>query len=147
MTEGKYKTALERVGYNHYSNVHTRINKKYGKAHKCEICNQEGKKYQWALRKGKEYEVNIENFMQLCISCHRAYDFNEEVSRRVSQTLSGRPHLYLRKSIFRIGPNDIVVEYDSISIAAEQNNILKTSICNALKGWAKTAGGYKWKYK
>ena len=41
--------------------------------------------------------------------------------------------------------NKIIKEYQSPSEAIGQTNI--KGILNVLNGWAKTAGGYKWKYK
>jgi hypothetical protein len=31
-------------------------------------------RYEWALLKGKMMERKRENFIQLCMSCHRKYD-------------------------------------------------------------------------
>ena len=36
--------------------------------------------------------------------------------------------------------------YQSFNDVNKQLNILKTSLCNCLKGYSKTAGGYHWKY-
>ena len=41
----------------------------------------------------------------------------------------------------------IVNTFDSITDAAKANNVLKTSICNNLKGLSKFCGGYKYEYK
>ena len=145
--EKQYKTALERVGYNRYTNVHVWVKKKYGKANKCEICHKEGLNYNWALKKGCEYDFDIDNFMQLCISCHRVYDFNKEVAKKISETLSGKPRPYRYVPIYRIDANGVKMEYASIAIDAKENSILRTSIMNCLSGESKTAGKYKWEYK
>lgn len=41
---------------------------------------------------------------------------------------------------------EFIKEYESISEAARQLNMLNPSIVNCLKGRAKSAGGYIWKY-
>ena len=65
----------------HYNNCHAYINRHYGKANKCENseCDFENpKRFEWALLKDKEYSKNIEDYIQLCPSCHRKYDFTDE---------------------------------------------------------------------
>lgn len=43
--------------------------------------------------------------------------------------------------------NVFIKEFESITQASIELNILKTSICNCLKGKSKHCGGYIWKYK
>lgn len=52
------------------------------------------------------------------------------------------------KAIFKIDKNgNILDEYNNITEASKENNILITSITNCLKGRSKTAGGFGWIYK
>lgn len=52
------------------------------------------------------------------------------------------------KNVLKINKNgDIVNEYPSISLAAKENGILRSSITNCLYGRARTSGGFIWKYK
>lgn len=62
-----------------YDKVHQWIRYNYGPATFCSNweCFGRSKIFEWALIKGKSYEKNIENFKQLCRSCHRLYDFTE----------------------------------------------------------------------
>lgn len=59
-----------------YGGLHNWIKRAYGKAKKCEnlLCLGRSKDYTWAKIKGKKYVRKIENFMQLCRSCHISYD-------------------------------------------------------------------------
>jgi predicted DNA-binding protein YlxM (UPF0122 family) len=58
-----------------YGAVHIWLRNTYGKADSCKFCDsKDAKRYEWALIKGREYKRNIENFMQLCKSCHAKYD-------------------------------------------------------------------------
>lgn len=59
----------------------------YGSANKCENreqnilgfkCTCKSKKYHYALKKGKKYSHNRDNFLMLCVSCHKYYDFTEK---------------------------------------------------------------------
>lgn len=67
-----------------YQRVHFWIWTHYGKADRCETkdCKNKPKRFEWALIKAKPLEKNIENFMQLCASCHRKYDFTEETRKK-----------------------------------------------------------------
>lgn len=59
-----------------YWGIHKWLVKQFGNANKCERkqCYKRNFIYQWALRKGKNYERKRENFIQLCKSCHSIYD-------------------------------------------------------------------------
>lgn len=60
-----------------YWTIHQWLAKNFGKANMCEgeQCNGKSKVYDWALKKGKDYEKNRDNFINLCRSCHKKYDF------------------------------------------------------------------------
>ncbi len=59
--------------------VHRWINRKYGKANKCEHknCTGESEWFEWSLLKGKKYERVRKNFWMLCRKCHTIYDMTE----------------------------------------------------------------------
>lgn len=62
--------------------LHGKLKKKFGKADRCEMpdCKSVNPKYfNWALRKGHAYSSNKEDYIKMCISCHRKYDFNEDI--------------------------------------------------------------------
>jgi hypothetical protein len=60
-----------------YHRAHYYLRTKHGKANKCESkkCSGVSKKYEWALKKGKEYSFNKNDYLQLCKSCHSKYDY------------------------------------------------------------------------
>ncbi len=64
--------------------VHTWLFRTYGRANKCisPTCTKKFKVYNWALIHGKKYEKNLDNFMQLCISCHKKYDGTGSMEKR-----------------------------------------------------------------
>jgi len=66
-----------------YWSVHSWLRKTFGKANKCESaeCKGTSKNFEWALIKGKEYHKVRENYMMLCISCHRKYDLDKDSTR------------------------------------------------------------------
>jgi AP2 domain len=75
-----------KVNTNPYYNIHIWIANHYGKASKCENpeCKGKSSNYQWALKKDKDYEKDIENYIQLCVPCHRMYDMKEDWRNVVS---------------------------------------------------------------
>lgn len=66
-----------------YSRVHSWMRRHYGKADRCESKKCDGKStcYNWAKIKNKEYETNRKNFKRLCSSCHKKYDFTDEMRK------------------------------------------------------------------
>ena len=62
-----------------YSSVHRWLRKTYGIANGCESksCSGISANYQWALKKGREYEKKRDNFIILCKSCHTKYDLKK----------------------------------------------------------------------
>ena len=71
-----------------YGAKHKWLYKTFGKAGKCENftsqflefpCKNTSKRFEWALLDGKKYERKIENFKELCHSCHKKYDFRKNI--------------------------------------------------------------------
>lgn len=84
---------------NEYRNIHYNLRKKNGQANKCEFtdtCTGKSKRFQWALKKGRQYSTNPEDYFQLCCSCHIKYDKPEmpfrhtlEVRKKMSERMKG----------------------------------------------------------
>lgn len=64
--------------YKEVSSVHYWIRHNYGSADRCqgEDCRKISNKFDYALIDGKAYERKRENFLMLCKSCHRRYDWS-----------------------------------------------------------------------
>lgn len=73
----KYKGGIT---VNEYARIHKWLHFHYGKANKCENneCDLKSKAYQYAIRKGAAYEKIRVNFIMLCVSCHKRYDWKPE---------------------------------------------------------------------
>lgn len=55
---------------------HAFISRYKGKPNKCEFCGTEEKRrYEWANVSG-EYKRDLDDFVRLCVPCHRQYDGN-----------------------------------------------------------------------
>lgn len=134
-----------------YAKVHDWIKSNYGKATKCS--NPECKsgnyhRFEWALRKGCTYENNIENFMQLCASCHRRYDVTDEFREKISKAHKGRAQPAVVKPVISIcKKTGKIEEFESIISASLQTGTINTGISNALLGNSKSSNGRIWKYK
>lgn len=94
-----------------YSNVHQWLRNHHGKASKCENPECVGKsiKYSWALIKGKNYEKNKNNFMQLCYSCHVKYDSSPDKPEKMRvlnakyQHITNSPEARRKRSLTMMG--------------------------------------------
>lgn len=161
-----------------YNSIHAWLRYHYVKGNVCEgaECSGVCKIMHFALRQGKKYEKNRENFIVLCFSCHKKYDMTDETRKKMSESRMGvkmSPETRNRMSFAKSGSNHpffgkhlsqehkekksvkvfmltkggaVLKKYNSLVTAAEEQGILKTSIINSLKGRSKTAGGFKWKY-
>lgn len=59
-----------------YHAKHAYLALHFGKANHCEMEHCSGKSihFEWALKKGREYSHDPEDYLQLCKSCHCKYD-------------------------------------------------------------------------
>lgn len=58
-----------------YGSIHFWVVKRLGKPLKCEHCKCEGKKYYDWANKDHKYKRVLEDWIRLCRSCHRKYDY------------------------------------------------------------------------
>lgn len=71
--------------------IHIWLKVNYGSPNKCEKCGKNGligRKINWALIKGKNYERKRGNFWRLCRKCHIAYDEIKGIRIKKGQHLS-----------------------------------------------------------
>jgi hypothetical protein len=62
--------------------LHNKLRKLYGSANTCvsDNCNRISTNYCWAKIAGRKYTTDINDYVQLCYSCHRKYDvLNKEM--------------------------------------------------------------------
>lgn len=127
---------------NEYGQIHQWIFRKYGKAIKCELCLEPDKNYEWALKKGHQYEMNIENFMQLCASCHRKYDDTVERRKKISTALKGKKANNCRSIQLTDKRSGKSYVFESIKDASKKLSLSRTAIQNVLSNSTKSTGGY-----
>jgi hypothetical protein len=76
---GKVPSNFKVVGYS-YGALHNWIRRHYGKPTNCEYCmkeNLKGKRINWANISG-EYKRDRNDFVRLCVPCHRLFDKNKK---------------------------------------------------------------------
>lgn len=73
---------------NTYGSIHNWLLKNFIK-HECEHCNS-SRFVEFALKKGCEHEHKRDNYLCLCSSCHKKYDYTDERKVNLSNSLKGR---------------------------------------------------------
>lgn len=64
-----------------YGAIHERIKVRLGRPSKCEHCKTTtAKKYEWA-NISKEYKTDLDDWIRLCVSCHKRYDFGNKQTK------------------------------------------------------------------
>jgi hypothetical protein len=134
-----------------YTTFHVWLKKYHGKPDHCEFCTKPAKRFEWALLKGKVHEKNVNNYIQLCPSCHRKYDATEEqrIKQKESWYKIDRPkrgNHRSAKKVVSILPNGNMEYFDCILDAYDKYGFKHTNISMCLTGKNATAYGRKWKY-
>lgn len=67
-----------------YDAVHSWIKREMGKPSFCELCKTtSARRFEWA-NKDHKYRRKIEDYIRLCTSCHRKYDYDNHLSDKGS---------------------------------------------------------------
>lgn len=132
-----------------YHSDHRYLTAKYGKATHCSNVNCQAKnpkRYERALIRGRPHSKNIDDYIELCSSCHKFYDQDPITREKIRKTQTGQKRPTMEKPVKRIGPMGGIKIYRSLTQAAKSNNIKRTALGECLRGTSKTSGGYKWEY-
>lgn len=104
-----------------HNKFHKSIINNYGNAAKCEHCKSTtAKRYEWCLREGHEYSSNPEDYLQLCTSCHRKYDFNESIRTKLKVKKQGESH-----NMAKLSEAKVLEIYDLLKTGVQNNQIAK----------------------
>ena len=78
---------MEPISKQEYCRVHNWLREKYGAPNFCEnpFCSKISVEYEWAKLKDLPYECKRENFVRLCIKCHRNYDSSLLFKRQLNK--------------------------------------------------------------
>ena len=131
----------DKKAYREYDNVHKWLNAHHNKKGICELCGTTTSKvYQWALKHGCHYEKKIENFMELCVSCHMSYDFTEHKRQTISKRRKNKP-TYVKKVAYYDPTHKMVGVCGSIKEACKKFKTSPSAISNSLYGRSQSAAG------
>lgn len=81
-----------------YNRLHYSLRTKNGKANKCDFnktCKGISTNYSWALKKGRSYSDDPNDYFQLCKSCHSKYDhkggwaMSDKQKKQISERMLG----------------------------------------------------------
>ncbi len=126
-----------------YVSIHMWLYKNHGPASKCEHCSKDASCFHWARRENFGYARDVNNFIQLCVSCHRKYDADAHPKKR--KYLRVRP--FNCRPVYKYSKEGVIIsQYPSLTEAAKDCGIGMSAISNALAGTAKTAAKFIWKY-
>lgn len=112
-----------------YKTLHSQIGVLHGRISKCEMCGTENaKKYDWAS-KGHTYTRNIEDWVRVCVSCHRRLDGKVRAIQKLDNN------------------KNVVSEYEYAKLAALDVGLKSpSSIQKAAASGNKKAAGFYWRY-
>lgn len=126
------------IPVNEYARVHKWLKYHYGKADCCENenCEHISSVFHYALKKGFPYEKNINNFIKLCVSCHKLYDWKPEYTERLkNRKLSDETKEKLR--VANIGKKHTVASKFKMSkrMSGENNPMYGVRISGEQSAW------------
>ena len=132
-----------------YFKVHAWLGYKYGRANKCEMGDCKSKsprRFEWALITGMECVKDRNNFIMLCPSCHRKYDFTEEIRQNISKAKRGIPaHNRVSVSQFSMD-GTFIKKYSSYKEAAHGVDGKIQAFSMLKTGRLKTYKSFKWQF-
>lgn len=121
-----------------HSRLHKRLIKKHGNAQRCESedCKSVNpKRYEWALKKGHQYSDNPDDYLQLCPSCHRKYDYTEGHKEKLKAAKRGDLHNTAKlKNEQVLEIKELILSGLSNKEIAERYGVSSTAICNIKTG-------------
>jgi hypothetical protein len=126
-----------------YSRLHRWVRKLKGNPTYCSFNkNHTAKRFEYA-NISKEYKKDISDYISLCPSCHRKYDWTKEQSIKIALSKKGKVgyHTYI-KQFSKNG--EFIKKWFSLAEASRNLGISRTGISNVLRGDTKTSGGFIW---
>jgi hypothetical protein len=133
-----------------YFRIHNWLSYHHGKANKCENESCESvnpKRYEWALLKGKDYAKDRNNYIMLCPSCHRIYDYTDKQKQKQSLAKKGiEPKNKICVYQYTLD-NVFVKKHDSFTEAAKEVGGIPTAFSALKRGRLKTYKKFIWKFE
>jgi len=129
-----------------YDSIHKWLAKNHKKVGMCTMCKNVERRTEFALLRNKKHDYNYANYIELCVPCHRAYDWDDDKNNKFSQR-KRIPHVWQYKAVIRTDHNGNTTRYESVTAAAKILGGGWSQIVNALKGRYKKSYNSTWKYE
>lgn len=126
-----------------YFAIHQFIYRNFGTATTCVFCEREGlNHYEWANVSG-EYTRDIQDYLPLCVSCHRSFDYSEKQRASNRERLrTTRPAMGSRIGQYKNGK--LLKIHQCLADAARSVNRSHASLLEHInRGYGQSAG-YQW---
>ena len=129
-----------------YAAIHAWVRRYYGKAYRCEWCEEPSSRFEWANVSG-DYWRDIDDWLQLCTSCHRRFDYTNTPERNAkrSKTLSGKVYPRMEQPVDQYTLDGVfIARHSSMKKASLAVGLSISGVSGVVNGYRPTAGGYKW---
>ena len=127
-----------------YNELHRRIRKNNGNAPHCSKCSVNGRRFEWALIKGREYSENIGDYIPLCPSCHRKYDMTESIRKNMREKMKGKNRDGFNPAARKVINEESGVVFETVSLAAKSVNLKRTTLIAMMSGQNKNKTNLKY---
>lgn len=138
------QNAVEKLGYNKYANLHQKLVRIYGNAPCCVFCDgSKSSNFEWANATGT-YNDMLENYLPLCVSCHRKFDYSEKQRELQRQRLKTN-RIAMRGKVAQFKDGKLIKVHECLVDAARSVGRSHTTLLQHLNGGFKNCAGYQWK--
>lgn len=132
-----------------YFRVHNWLSYHYGKANCCEnkLCaSVSPKRFEWALIKGENIARIRNNFIMLCPSCHRKYDYTNQQRGKISFSKTGKAAAN-KIAVYQFDLNGVFIKKHSSYVeAASAVGGVTSAFCALKRGRLKTYKSFLWQF-
>jgi hypothetical protein len=138
-----YVNAVQAMGLNAYTVLHVWIINHWGKAQCCVFCGLDKPHYEWANVSGN-YTRDLEDYLPLCVSCHRKLDWTEN-QREFHRARLKKHRIAIKSKVAQFQDGQLIQVFDCAYDAARAVDRNKACIFDALNGRQKTSAGFEWR--
>lgn len=125
-----------------YSGIHKMLNYWYGNAPLCIWDETHTARMEWA-NVTDIYDTNLDNYLPMCASCHRKFDYTDAQRQRMRDINLGHTMGRHRVGQYNLD-GSLVKEYSHCREACRQTGFPYSSISKAISGQRKTSHGFIW---
>lgn len=125
-----------------YRVIHKFILYRYGRAPLCIWDDSHTGRFEWANVTGV-YTKELDNYLPMCVSCHRKFDYTEQMRDEFRSRIVGN-HYAPRVKVAQYKDGQLIMVHESINQASIITNNSAGNISECVSGKRSHAGGYQW---